>query len=73
MMAFDLNAVVTAKFREFLGGNGLERCKDKRKDQKDKSHSNDVHEKPVELDGLRDAIASARKTLKQALGDTNGR
>ncbi|VDK85238.1 unnamed protein product [Onchocerca ochengi] len=58
--------------REISGGNrDTERRKDKRKNQKDKSHSSDVNEKSVGSNGLRDAIASARKTIKQALEDTS--
>ncbi|EJD76729.1 hypothetical protein LOAG_16401 [Loa loa] len=57
--------------REIPGSGDPERRKGKSKDQKNKSHSDSVHEKPVGSDGLRDAIASARKTLKQALEDTN--
>ncbi|VDK74828.1 unnamed protein product [Litomosoides sigmodontis] len=40
--------------------------------QQDKSHSDIVmHETPSGMNGLHDAITNARKTLKQALGDTS--
>ncbi|MCP9257366.1 hypothetical protein DINM_000615 [Dirofilaria immitis] len=54
------------------GNRDTEHRKGKRKDHKDKSHSDDTHETPIASDGLRDAIASARMTIKQALEDTNG-
>uniref|UniRef100_A0A915PS15 Elongation factor 1-beta n=1 Tax=Setaria digitata TaxID=48799 RepID=A0A915PS15_9BILA len=45
--------------------------KGKNKDQGNKTRSSRTHEKPMSSDGLRDAIASARKTLKKALEDTD--
>ncbi|VDO25357.1 unnamed protein product [Brugia timori] len=47
-------------------------CMNKRRNQEGKCPSNSMHEKPDGSDGLRDAIANARKTLKRALDDTSG-
>ncbi|VIO88568.1 EF-1 guanine nucleotide exchange domain containing protein [Brugia malayi] len=46
-------------------------CMNKRRNQEGKCPSNSMHEKPDGSDGLRDAIANARKTLKRALDDTS--
>ncbi|KAK6112244.1 EF-1 guanine nucleotide exchange domain family protein [Brugia pahangi] len=46
-------------------------CMNKRRNQKGRCPSNSMHEKPDGSDGLRDAIANARKTLKRALDDTS--
>uniref|UniRef100_A0A158Q7M3 DUF2431 domain-containing protein n=1 Tax=Elaeophora elaphi TaxID=1147741 RepID=A0A158Q7M3_9BILA len=53
------------------GGSELERRKGKSKDQKDRNHSSIMHGTSAGMDGLHGAIANARKTLKQALEDTN--
>ncbi|CAG9531379.1 unnamed protein product [Cercopithifilaria johnstoni] len=53
------------------GSSEPERYKSKSMDQKDKNQSDIVNQTSIGMDGLHDAIANARKTLKQALGDTN--
>ncbi|KAL3989453.1 EF-1 guanine nucleotide exchange domain family protein [Acanthocheilonema viteae] len=52
-------------------GGEQERRKGKNKDQKNRSYGDIVHETSIGMDGLHNAIANARKTLKQALGDNN--
>lgn len=59
--------------KNFSAGSELERNKCKNKNLKEKSHGDIVHGATTRMDGLHDAIANARKTLKQALGDANSK